>query len=224
MLYIGWELFPGIVEFARRSRPLSLLVFLSIGLAMGFCAWLLASRTKPAASSSAIFASAYAPNVIYPDGTNLGGLNWKKGWGDLRVTIENSSETTVQNLDVTVQVLDKGIILDMGQMSDMPGVEFHLQDEDQDFSIQLRASDGSTATIRPKDSPPPAGLKSFFFTNHWKVFCPRLLGKTQLRLVLATNADEATRPTKVRVFGTYELMPSEGSKAVKVDTTIAIKR
>ena len=43
-LYVGWELYPSATAFVKRRPRLSLPIFLSVGLAMGLCAWLLLSR------------------------------------------------------------------------------------------------------------------------------------------------------------------------------------
>jgi hypothetical protein len=55
----------------------------------------------------------------------FGGIEWKKSYGQLNVDINNPREAAIQNIDVTVQVLDKGIIFAMGQLSDVSAVEFH---------------------------------------------------------------------------------------------------
>ncbi len=46
-LYVSWELYPGAAAFVKRRPRLSLPIFLSVGLAMGLCAWFLLLRISP---------------------------------------------------------------------------------------------------------------------------------------------------------------------------------
>lgn len=39
--YVGWELYPGTVNFVRKNHAMSLLIFISIGTLLGLCAWFL---------------------------------------------------------------------------------------------------------------------------------------------------------------------------------------
>jgi hypothetical protein len=103
-------------------------------------------------------------------------------------------------------------------------IEFHRIDELPDMSLRLRGADGTDSTLTLRDMMALSGMKSL--SSKWKLFCSRLGGKTALRLILATSADEKTgaQPTRIHIFGNYELVPSEGSKIIKVDTMIAVKR
>jgi hypothetical protein len=167
-----------------------------------------------------------APNITYAKGERIGGIEWKDEYGDLRITIENSAEPSIQNVDLTVQVLDKGFIWDMGQLSSIPGIEFRPPDDFPDVGVRLYGTDGETSTVTLRDMLDHQGMKGLPFSDHYKVFCPRLIGKTQLRLILATETEKITgpTPTKVRIFGSYELMPGEGSKTVRIDTTVPVNR
>ncbi len=51
MLYVSWELYPSATGFVKRRPRLSLPIFLSVGLAMGLCAWLLLLRISPETST-----------------------------------------------------------------------------------------------------------------------------------------------------------------------------
>jgi hypothetical protein len=175
---------------------------------------------------SVLEVSSQTTGLSYEKGTKIGGIEWEGRYGDLRVNVDNNWQESIENVDLTVQVIPEGIIFSMGQMSNIPAVEFqHPNLLMPDF--RLRTNAGSTFSVS-------AFLRNMFdlglikepvFSNKWRVFCPLLIGKSELRLILAVPVDKSggILPRTVKVFGTYELMPSEGSKRVKVDLTTSIK-
>ena len=166
--------------------------------------------------------SALATNLAYSDGTRIDGIEWKHGYGDLRLTIGNNSESSIQNLDLNIWIVSKGTILDMGQLSDIDGVKFNIADTPE-MNIKIRAADGQDAMLPLLDNLGTG--KRFPFSKQWKMFCPRLGGRIKLKLVLiASSENSVVQATTMRVFGSYELMPSEGSKTMVVDTTISIEQ
>lgn len=138
---------------------------------------------------------------------------------DVRVVIDNRAEPLIQNLDLTVQA-DKSFIFDIEQLSGITGVEFHASDTRLDHvGFWLKGAESKTYySLRDLLS---MGGRSFP-VQQWKVFCPRLAGKTGLILVLAVP--DGFIPTDVEITGQYELMSSEGSKSVKVDIKVPVKR
>jgi hypothetical protein len=172
---------------------------------------------------SVLTMSALATNVSYPQGTKFGGIVWEKSYGQLDLDITNPQEDAIQSIDVTVQVLDKGIIWNVGQLSDLSGVEFHPTGV-PDVRARERGAAGNDFTVTFSDILALAGDKPF--SDKWKIFCPRLSGDAALKLVLATSTDEKTgaQPTRLRIFGNYEHVSNEGTRAVPVDTTVAVDR
>jgi len=160
--------------------------------------------------------------VSYPKGTKFGGIEWQEDYGELDLDINNPQEEAIQNIDVTVQVLE-GVIFYMGQLSDVSGVESHpIGVPDLKAHYVGPAGKGFTLTFsgemaRVGDNP---------FSPTWKLFCPRLSGKTTLKLVLATSAEKNTgaQPTHVHVFGNYEHVDDGGRKTVRVNTKVAVDR
>jgi hypothetical protein len=231
LLIVSWGL---VAVSVFRTPPIAQQVFIQRGLwtlliascvGLGLC-WLSGWQPPKEPVTSVLSISARAPNITYPKGKKIGGIEWQEGYGELQVTVQNTAEATIQNLDLTVQVLDEGTILNMGQLSDISGIEFRPPDDAPDLGVTLIGKDGSVGTVTTRDIQNRAGVKFPIFSNHWKVFLPRLIGMAKLRLVLATETRKIVGviPTKVKVFGSYELMPGEGSKTVRVDTTVPINR
>ena len=111
----------------------------------------------------------------------------------------------------------------MGQISNIPGVEIHRPDV-KFPPLRIRANDGSSLSLPEvqqrlfPDFPP--------YRNGWRVFCPRLLGRSILKFIIGAPMDKNGKliPTTVKMNGSYELMPSHGSKAVKVDVNTKVIR
>ncbi len=61
-------------------------------------------------------------SIGYPKGQNIGGLIWKEGFQDVRLSVDGLSEYPIQNLDLTAQVLDKSgdLLGGMGQICSTP--------------------------------------------------------------------------------------------------------
>jgi hypothetical protein len=137
---------------------------------------------------------------------------------DVRVVIDNRSEPSIQNLDLTVQI-DKDLIFDVEQLSDIAGVKFQASDSRLDHEGFWLKGGKSKSFYTLRDLLSMGGRT--FAVQRWKVFCPRLVGKTGLILVLAVP--DGSMPTDVEISGRYELMSSEGSKSVKVDIKVPVK-
>jgi hypothetical protein len=170
---------------------------------------------------------AYASNITYPKGTKVGDIEWMDGYIDVRLSIENNSDSLIQNLNLTIAVLDDGgVLLDMGQMgSNIPGVEFHAP-ELPEMSVRVRGADGQDSIITSRDMVALGsnGKKTPSLGKEYSLFCPRLFpNKGLLRLVLATGSNKGELTKVLRIAGTYETMPSTGSKLVTIDKTIHVR-
>jgi hypothetical protein len=190
----------------------------------------LATQWRDEHAKSVLTFGALATNVAYPKGKNIAGLEWQDVYAQLDLTIENPEPKAIQNVDLHIHVTP-GVIFDVGQFSDIKGVEFHRGSEAPDIKMRFRAKNekgedtDSTMTMDSRDMLSLNGVK--LPSSEWKVFCPRISGETPLRLMLATSASQvagAADPTSIHVFGTYELVASENSKAIKVDKTITVQR
>lgn len=185
------------------------------------------NATEPPAGieASVLSIDALATNITYKAGTRLGDVEWRNGFTDIRLTLENISGSPIQNLSLTVQVVDSdGVLFDMGQMGNIPGVEFHAPAM-PNMSVQLVGKDGQASTVTTRDMWALAskGKKMPSLGREYRLFCPRLIPKTPLILVVATGSNKRELTNNLRLVGSYELMPSAGSKLVSIDDTISVR-
>lgn len=177
--------------------------------------------------TSVLTFSAFATNIALPDGKNFAGIEWKNTYGQLDLNIENPKEEAIQNVDLTI-VVTPGTIFDAGQLTDVGGVELRRPERDDiqmHFLDTNKAGDQFPVTVDLRDMLKMEGGKPP--SAAWKLFCPRLSGKTPLELVLAASVSErvgVADPTSIHIIGTYELAASKNSKIVKVDSTVIVKR
>src|SRR5207247_1561289 len=58
---------------------------------------------------------AYASNITYKEGSKVGDIEWRDGYIDVRLSIENILASLIQNLNLTIRVLDDGVeLFDLG--------------------------------------------------------------------------------------------------------------
>jgi hypothetical protein len=170
--------------------------------------------------SSTLVISSDVTGIQYPPGEKVGGFEWENHEDkDLRLYIENSEDETIQNLELTI-TLSGTWIRGMGQMSDVQGVEFHRPNVKLP-PLRVRAGDGSSLSVSELvlEIFPKLGTR-----NGWRIFCPRLLGRATLQIVIAAPNDKNATgaPYMVKSNGSYELTPSKGSRVVKVDVNTRI--
>ena len=217
------------VAFERTDPTFQRALFTALLFAATGVLWF-ASSTFAASKSSLqdmemLSVNALATNITYPKGTKVGDIEWMDGFIDVRLTIEDISDSPIQNVNLTVEVLDEnGALFAMGQMGGIPGVEFHPP-ELPDIGIQLIGKDGQTSTVTARDlfAMAAQGKTMPSMGKQYKLFCPRLIPKAPLRLVVATGDDKGELTNNLRIFGTYETMPSEGSRLVKIDKTAHVR-
>jgi len=155
--------------------------------------------------------TAYLQSGNYPPGTTLGGLNWRDEFVDVRLDLANGAALPAENLDFFVG-LDT-TVFGMGQLSGIPGVVF----SGETGNIVPLSLEGTDQNGRPITLPiipvGPIGAPVY------RVFCPKLLSQSTLRLVIASVALNPStggqlpqtllapkrNPRALRIQGTYEV-------------------
>lgn len=158
-------------------------------------------------------------------------LTWDgKAWdeqrySDVRLTIDDIFEFQLESIDLTISAMDAEEhlgIAGIGQLSDVSGLEFHPPKMPEPPPLSLRGTDGKSYRLDLTDM----FGKMWLPAREFRIFCPRLLPKEPLRLIIATVRDNGTKKpaASLRVRGVYETAPSEGSVRGKVDQTVAIEQ
>lgn len=185
--------------------------------------WAFVANTKGSSKPILSLKAYVAPG--YKDGSTVAGLKWKDGFQNIRVNIDNVSRVPIQNLDLTLQVLDKSgdLIAGMGQMSNILGLEFHGP-ELPDMGVRLRGKDGLSYDffmrdfVSPGEQFPPWG-------DYWRLLCPRLPVGITLRLVVpAVHMEDKTAPKHFRILGTYDSPIESGGKRLGFDNILDVTR
>lgn len=142
-------------------------------------------------------------------------------YGDVRLEIENTSTVPLENLDLDIDLLGNksgDVIAGIGQLGDVGGVEFH-KPQLPEAKVRLTGKDGKDYIVTSTDIM-DAGHPLFFDV---RVFCPRLSQGETLRLIIAAFLDDPSkRPNHLRIKGTYETAPSEGSRREKVEKIVDV--
>ena len=175
----------------------------------------------------ALSVTAFAPNIVYATGTKFGEIEWMDGYIYVRLTIENTTDPLIQNLDLTVRVLDEdSILFDMGQFgSSIPGVEFHAPPM-PDLKLTLQGTDGETSTVSSRDSFAIAfkGKKIPSLGQEYRLFCPRLIHDTPLIVVAATGSDKKQLTKQMKITGSYDTTIEGKGVHVTVNRELAVTR
>jgi hypothetical protein len=227
LLFVLWAL---IVDLVRRSpltinyKPIWKLGLIAVALAVLVkVAWKPILGQYHDEMSSDALVMKVQDNVGYKSGTNIAGIKWDGHFRDLRMTLDNTSEYPIQNLQLTVRVVQNGDVLyGIGQLSDIPGVEFHPADV-PDATATFKGVDGQKLRVSLRDMMAMVGGTSF--APYYKLFCPTLPSGIQMRLTVAgsDHTGEAA-PKKLQVFGTYEIKSAASDNIVKVNTILDVTR
>jgi hypothetical protein len=145
----------------------------------------------------------------------VGGHAWVDKFRDIRITIDNTSEYPVKDIDLSIQVLkNSGDTLgEVSQLTDIPGVTF-IPPQFPDTSLKIRGTDGNDYVLSPRDIP-----TNVHFGNEWKMVCPLLPRGPQIRLVVpAIHEPGDSAPQKLRLVGSYE----SGNNAYSFDRTLDV--
>jgi hypothetical protein len=169
-----------------------------------------------------------APGVSYPDGDHYG-ISWSKTYAEVRLTIKSGSPTPIQNLNISMAVMDKGFgIAGMVQSEpELGGCAVRRPRENLIAQMLIKGADGSRADIAPfmndemNKMPMPR--------DHYDLLCERVLANDSIPLVIATTAqkleeDTFLPPPRFHITGDYETPATEGSKRVMVDEIVNISR
>jgi hypothetical protein len=146
-------------------------------------------------------------------------------FSDVRLNIESTLDFAIQNLDLSILATDgeeHSRIAGIGQLSQVSGLEFHPPKMPELPPIALLGTDGKTYQL-PTDN---------MFGSTWlpatkfRVFCPRLFPGEPLRLIIATLHDDGIKvpPQHLRIIGTFETPPSDGSTKGNVDAIVKVRQ
>ena len=147
------------------------------------------------------------------------GKPWDEAhYADVRLSIENTSDFPLQNLDLNISAADgkdHARIAGIGQLTDVKGVDFHPP-RTPDLSVGLRGTDGKVYHF------PFTDMLGWIPAIKFRVFCPRLLPRQTLRLIIAVIGGPTRPPKQLQLTGTYETAPSEGSTRGQINETVGV--
>ena len=152
------------------------------------------------------------------------GKPWDEAhYSDVRLTMENTFEFPLQNIDLTISATDgneTSRIAGIGQLSDVNGIEYHPPKSPELPPLSLRGEDGNLYRLPTADVFGSVWLPATTF----RIFCPRLLPGEPLRLIIATVQSNKVKrpPVRVRITGVYETGPSEGSVRGRIDEVVTV--
>ena len=109
---------------------------------LGYAVW-------PRTPESALTGQAFASGMRYSTGTIIGGIEWKDKYAYISFPLWNNSESMIQNVDLTLEI--DALIWDVGQLTDVPGVNLVLQNTTPDRRLRLESSEGGSAIISLRD-------------------------------------------------------------------------
>ena len=167
-----------------------------------------------------------APNVAYPDADHYG-IKWSKDFSELRLTIKSESTAPIQNLTLSVAVIEKGeAIAGMAQPDqETSGCVVRRPRENLVPEVLLRGVDGSRANIAPFMN--DMMNKGWVFRDHYDILCQRIMAGESIPLVMGTiseqrDGDMTVPPKRLHVTGDYETTAAEGSKRIRVDELVLV--
>jgi hypothetical protein len=126
-----------------------------------------------------IKAFAYEGNANYPAGTVIAGIPWNNNYVDVRVGMYNGSGITIRDLDLFIQ-LDTHIA-SIGQITNVP--DLFISPFSTTPSVWLEGSDDNN-----QDVAVPVLPVGPITSPIYRLYCPRLLSKSEVSLVIASLA------------------------------------
>jgi len=137
----------------------------------------------------------------------------------VRLSVTNAEEEPIQNLDLTVAVLDKSddYLRGMRQMSNVPGVWIRGPAV-PDATGWIKGTDGQSLALSAQDT-----LNELPVGRHWFASCPRLTPDSPLRLAIGMITKDRKIPKGLRVSGDYEVVESGGIRVVVFDEVVNIR-
>jgi hypothetical protein len=136
----------------------------------------------------------------------------------IRLSVTEASQQPIQNLDLTVHILDKSedYLRGMHQMSNIPGV-WITGPEVPDATAWVKGPDGQSFALSAQDA-----LGELPIGRHWVASCPRLTPDSPLRLAIGTITKDKNPPKGIRVSGDYEVVENGGIRVVTFDEVVKI--
>jgi hypothetical protein len=137
----------------------------------------------------------------------------------IRLSVANVDREPIQNLDLTVAVLDKSddYLRGMRQMSNVPGVWIRGPAV-PDATAWIKGTNGQPFALSSQDT-----INELPVGRHWFASCPRLTPGSSLRLAIGTSTKDQKLPKGLRVSGDYEVVESGGIRVVVFDEVVNIK-
>jgi hypothetical protein len=190
-----------------------------------------ASATDSASSSKSgdatLKSTAFARNFGHEDGEIIAGFKWdKKEYAEINLRIFNGNDSLIQNIDLKAQILNDpenlpGVIWDMGQESNVQGCEFRAPQLHSNAFFRLTPKQGDAGDSAAVPFDDILSKMKNPSADRWEIFCPRMLGQTELSLVLAIGKKADRRAVTIWVVGTYE---TKEGQSVKVNERVPIQR
>lgn len=157
----------------------------------------------------------------YPDGTKIGGITWRSGLRDLRVTFRNPTDDDYQDLDLIIHPGLHGVfITEIGQVGDVAGVTFLTSTELEARqgangvpSVTFDATTGHTlGDLWKFRTPNQPNLQNKIvplhpLPDHYRLHCEKLPHRTTLVITIAVANEDMPKPvgriSSVGVKGQY---------------------
>jgi hypothetical protein len=138
------------------------------------------------------------------------------------LNIRNPPSDAIQNLNLIVGTTSNLIIKSIEEVPSQGGdCKLEVVDVFPDAKMTFRGSDGKSGfTIDTKDV--TNDMLKRFGSQRWRLACSRFGGNSAMSFMTTVQGDASN--DSVQTTGTYELIPSEGSRVVQVNTRIAVTR
>lgn len=166
--------------------------------------------------------------VKYPQSQVIGGITWTNDLIDLRVAIENPTDSDYQDIDITIRAdFPNTYIRAVGQISNLPGVTFvnpgiQLLGLDKSGNPIIKFASTTGHTIGDGCKIITHGTKSTLLPNYYRVRCEKLFNRTTIEITLAIAKEFILEPNSkinnVWLKGQYY----GGSTIQTIDQNIAV--
>jgi len=145
--------------------------------------------------------------VGYPDGQMIGGIKWKKTYGEIRLTVHNTSSARYNNLDAIVRadipIEQIGFITELSRCKAsyyFPGMSIS--------GAVVYPMDKNGQPVRDKAIPLFTPESGSVLASEFRISCDRLLAGDKFEAVIATinvnSSNEKANPSWVSVDAEYD--------------------
>ncbi len=206
-----------------RSRAVSYLIVGAVG-ALCFCAyWFGVTAVLGGPEKAALSFDAEATNIQYP-GETIAGIPWKTEYARTMITVK-SIYNLPMDLSFTVTIMDQGAyFVVMDKVSSTSDFQVHSPPPPEIPEIQILGKDGSRANVKPVFEEMMA--KNLKLGAWYRITCPRFEPEDTLMIDAITNTENkpGIAPSRLRIAGSYETSPSEGSKRISFDRVVTVRQ